>query len=605
MSQVSRPTAVSGTGWTGAYTTIADDSDATYIESDPEPVIGEPLTVVMEALVDPGVDTGHTLTVRVAKDDDTNDQIDVVVSLLDGSDDSVIATVTEYAVDDAPHDVTIALSEAQAALMNYGNIKVQVAARSSVFTIYATPEAGTGGTGTYEDPYHDLQDALDAAGAGDAIGLFPGTFTAGGATGWTSAAHGTPNARITIAPINGPLTTSLDGNGTAVNVLEIGHGYWTIDGLEIENAAFYGIKIDGDDNGSEDGRGYGNYANNFDNDPEHRRNYVNGAETPIIRNCYVHDCVGDGIKVNHTNNLLIEDTEVYKTGIGTQQQGIDILGVYGVTIRNCYIHDDPAAASMDIGIFCKGGCEDVLIENCLVEDIVSPSAGISVGQDTESYNTRYTPSAVSAEFHEGMFHGRTTPPYPLDVEENYVGSTMAECRSAVVRGCLLINCDPPIAFQNVSTALAYCNTAVEGGGTQGWVKLWHDGTSFRECANVTLYNNVFQNDVTALGYSGSRYNNRNAGYNLDGFDSDYHCYYNCGEATIIGQNMGTENPDTHSTAADADLNATHHPNVGSPALTGGLDLETAGVVAAGTTWTDRDGAARAGTDTVRGALLGA
>lgn len=132
MSQVSRPTAVTGAGWTGAYTTIADDLDATYVESDASPVAEEPLVVTMEDAVDPEVDTGHVLTVRVAKDDDAHNRVDVTVDLMNGATEAVIATSHTENIGATPQDIVMNLTEPEAALMNYGNIVVRVIAIEEV-----------------------------------------------------------------------------------------------------------------------------------------------------------------------------------------------------------------------------------------------------------------------------------------------------------------------------------------------------------------------------------------------------------------------------------------------------------------------------------------
>jgi len=130
MSQTSLPIAIEGAGWTGAYTDIADESDATYVESPTSPDADEPLLVILDALSPPEALTGHVLTVRVATDPDSAhaEPLSVDIELLDGTDNSVIASKTTVGVGAALQNIVLTLTEQEAASVVYANIKARVTA---------------------------------------------------------------------------------------------------------------------------------------------------------------------------------------------------------------------------------------------------------------------------------------------------------------------------------------------------------------------------------------------------------------------------------------------------------------------------------------------
>jgi len=223
----------------------------------------------------------------------------------------------------------------------------------------------------------------------------------------------------------------------------------------------------------------------------------------IIRNNYVHDTGYDGIKVGHVNNILIESNEIYDTGKVSTQQGIDLVGVYNAVIRGNYIHDD-VDATMLVGLFVKGGSENILIENNYVANMLSPNAGIEVGGDTEWYNTRYTPADLSFDanteimnsndYNHNFIHCRGRYADANCLFENHA---MAEARKVVVRGNVIVNSNPALSFRNVYDAKVYNNTAIDAGWDQGLYKIWTDGHHDHVNAHLKIFNNLSYNSLSA------------------------------------------------------------------------------------------------------------
>lgn len=124
MGSISRPTAISSTGWAGAYTDLADDSDLTYVlRADPD--ASDPLLVTMAPLTNPGATNGHNVIVRAAALNDEADPLACQIEVLDGDTNTVIATFTA-SLTETPTDLTFVLSSTQASLFNYDNPKVRL-----------------------------------------------------------------------------------------------------------------------------------------------------------------------------------------------------------------------------------------------------------------------------------------------------------------------------------------------------------------------------------------------------------------------------------------------------------------------------------------------
>lgn len=101
-----------------------------------------------------------------------------------------------------------------------------------------------------------------------------------------------------------------------------------------------------------------------------------------IQRCKIHDSDYDGIHSLNSDNIVIEDCEIFNTGIvGANAQGIDLVGSIGsggsqgIIIRRCYVHD-----TRSTGIQIKGGSQNGLVERCRV--VNSEGSGILLGQSS-------------------------------------------------------------------------------------------------------------------------------------------------------------------------------------------------------------------------------
>ncbi|MGV8048744.1 MAG: right-handed parallel beta-helix repeat-containing protein [Anaerolineaceae bacterium] len=447
--------------------------------------------------------------------------------------------------------------------------------------IYVTPNTSAPqGNGSQSSPYNSIALALNASQAGDVVNLLPGIYN----YPVIFPKGGTESNPITLKPSGAALSAIIDCGNANVNCVSANFSNIVIDSLEVRNANYSGIKVDGDDNGSLDSQSYGNYGNYGQ-----RLIRVNGANNVTIQNCFVHNIGFDGIKIGHVNNIKILHNEISQTATLGQQQGIDVVGGYGVVIHGNYIHDDNNPSSMDIGVFCKGGSENVLIENNTVRNITSPNAGIEMGGDTEWYNTRYTPANLPGL--NNRILSQTNENNEIDSQATYQPRYMAEARHVVVRGNLIITADPALSFRNVYDAKAYNNTIINSGWSQSWVKLWSDGNNYHPCEQVRLYNNLFFNNSVSLASRGI-YQDKSIGTiypsNRNGFASNKNLFWNMGSAPTVN----LTGVDGDSIFADPLLNSGHRTTPSSPAINVGTNLLSLGILEASDSFIDMDGTQR-------------
>lgn len=452
----------------------------------------------------------------------------------------------------------------------------------------ASAKLASSGSGTREKPFDSIAAALKVANPGDTVYLLPGIYYGP----ITFPKGGLPGKPITLTVDGHVRSAIIDGQNANINGIQINYPYIVIDGLEIRNVKYSGLKCDGDLNGTNDGNEYGSWGGYGE-----RHNRVNGANGLVFKNNYIHHIGYDGIKVGHVNDIQIINNEVYKTGTNGQQQGIDLVGVYGAVIKGNYVHDDINEPAMAVAIFAKGGSEKILIEDNLVENIMSPYAAIEVGGDTEWHNTRYSPKLLPGlnerllkqEYNNNEIDrsGR------FKDSQTYSAKFLAEARNVVVRGNVIIKSDPPLSFRNVFNVKVYNNTMFNTGWTQGWVKLWSDQNDHHVCESVMLYNNLFYNSDIPLRNGG----NINKGYiyvdkneapnNRKGFVSDYNLYYNMGNKPFPG--IKGSDVDRHSIFGDPLLDTNLNLKNKSPAIGTGVDLTVLGLIGPNEMFIDRNG----------------
>ncbi len=439
--------------------------------------------------------------------------------------------------------------------------------------LYVTPDTSVpNGDGSEQSPYNSIDTALNAAQPGDTVRLLPGVYY----TPVNFPHGGTDDNPITLTSHDSPLTAVIDcQNSGNVNGVNVTYSNIVVDGLEVRNVYYSGIKVDGDVHGTTGADSYGNWGG------YHSRLWrLHGADNIIIKNNKIHEIGYDGIKVGHVDNIQILNNEIYNCGAdpNTTQQGIDLVGVYSAIIRGNYVHDEELS-QMSVGIFFKGGSEDIICENNYVADILSPFAGIEIGGDTEWYSTRYTPSNFDYDINSAIMQSDQSYDNNLiNNQETYQAEFMAEARNVIVRGNIVVRSNPPLSFRNVYNAQVYNNTIIDSGWSQGWVKLWSDGNHNHPCLNIRLDNNLFLNNSVEL-RDGGAFNDKYAGtiypLNTIGMTASNNLFWSNGAAPALGNSA--VDPDLQL-FADPQLDENYQISSVSPAFNAGIDLFAAGVL---------------------------
>ncbi|MBJ6723690.1 right-handed parallel beta-helix repeat-containing protein [Geomesophilobacter sediminis] len=482
------------------------------------------------------------------------------------------------------------------------------------------------GDGSLEAPFRDLASALKAARPGDTIRLMPGVHgkeyvrarCTSNCNGIVNPPHGgTPGNPITITSYPSPLSAVIDGGNQAVSCVYVGYPNIVIDGLEIRNCGMMGVQADGDTYGSYDpAQAYGNWGGYGT-----RLYNANGIDNLVIRNNYIHDCKMDAVKTGHGNNVRVENNNMYR--VSTTRAGhstMQMNGIYGGVVRNNWMHDDatPQNPNPHIGFFMKGGSENIVFENNIVENMVPPYAGIEIGDNMEWYNTRYTPAKIpglndrilsQTDADNEIMPSPTGPKYAH--APTYQPEVLAQARNITVRGNIVVNCDPPLSSRNGYNVKWYNNTIINGGGSQALYKLWTDGYNgfpsntkgehSHLCKNLKFFNNLFLNDRVAmqdLGVKGRAYYVKDKDgdyaaprYNEEGLAMDYNLYYNMGYSWFSAH-IPTK-VDQHSLFnVNPLLDPGYRPLRGSRALHAGGNLRALKILGPTETWQDRDGVTR-------------
>ena len=215
-------------------------------------------------------------------------------------------------------------------------------------TFYVAPNGNDANPGTLTAPLATPGRALTLASPGDTVLLRGGSYPI------TSSLQIT-QAGLTLASYPGERARIVGGTSDVTNLTSIVivyASYVAIQGLELEGASYYGVKLD---------QAYG---------PQ-----------PGIRlsGLYIHHTGRDGIKVQQADDVVIEDCEIGFTGVrdASNAEGIDVMGIIGGLIRRNYIHDTATN-----GLFVKGGSRNVLVEANRVER--TGYSGILLGSESDA-----------------------------------------------------------------------------------------------------------------------------------------------------------------------------------------------------------------------------
>jgi len=202
--------------------------------------------------------------------------------------------------------------------------------------------------------YSDIQLAIDAAGPGDTVLIYDGTYQ-------LSSALRVRSGPLTIKSVNqygariiAPTTNSNIPQAMFVCNWDSGHCTDTdfdlvVDGIDISGGYTYTIQI-------------------------------TTATDVVIKNSKIHGPGREGFKINgdegHSNRVVVEDCEIYDTGLRdpSNAEGLDITSSYNITVRNNHVHDIATC-----GMYAKKDSRDILFENNLIEDA---DCGIGLGQSS-------------------------------------------------------------------------------------------------------------------------------------------------------------------------------------------------------------------------------
>ena len=197
-----------------------------------------------------------------------------------------------------------------------------------------------------------LRAALAAAGPGDVIRVRPGVYRGG--LGWSP--RGTAERPVTLAgadPANPPV---FRGGAEGIKLTRPAHAVLT--DLIFEGATGNGFNADDGGGGGTETAGPLTL----------RRVTVRDSGGPIGRAANL-----DGFKLSGIDGLRMHDCAALRWGGGGQ--GIDLVGCHDAAVRRCRVDggaNDGGAndgAGPGVGLQAKGGCRDVLFENCRVEGV--------------------------------------------------------------------------------------------------------------------------------------------------------------------------------------------------------------------------------------------
>jgi len=246
-----------------------------------------------------------------------------------------------------------------------------------------TPGVGTGriyyvdtngndaADGSLATPFLTLKKAVNTVQPGDVIEMRKGSY-AGSLIGPSSA--GTVNAWITLRPYQNEKVI-LDGGRSETLYFYIGDTnaanntstpmYWRVEGLEIIGGSRYAVQIENPS--------VVLINNDLHSAPNDIIKVNNKADNVVIANNKIHDNLGwSALAAQNPPNsqtLAVRPANA---------QGVDCVGVDNLWVVNNHVYNVPS-----IGIYCKGGATNVLIENNLVENVYGE--GIMLGQQTDPW----------------------------------------------------------------------------------------------------------------------------------------------------------------------------------------------------------------------------
>ncbi|PNH08902.1 hypothetical protein TSOC_004508 [Tetrabaena socialis] len=231
-------------------------------------------------------------------------------------------------------------------------------------------------SGHSDSPFKSPAKAVFEAWPGDLIylknGVYPGAFNI-----WRS------NITLQSAPgewavVSSPMTDPQE----AVNVITLrpGANYGVIQNLEISGGFYYGIFF------FTSWENYGTMAERVAKGA--------GPRNWLISNVRIHDTGSSGVKLSmKAINNTFANCEIFNTGarLRTGGHGIEAVQAYTLTVRDCYLHDIPAA-----GVHLAGGTARALLERNYV---ARTNFGFNLGFATDA---EYMDTINNPALHESI-----------------------------------------------------------------------------------------------------------------------------------------------------------------------------------------------------------
>lgn len=125
MTQIARPNSLVTTAWVGSITCVADDDDATYLESADSPTPHQGFVCHLPAVTSPQTTVGHAVRLRANLNSPGATPHDLVVVLENNDDDSIVTTRTYPVPDDGYVDEVLALTYPETGLLHYGSLRIR------------------------------------------------------------------------------------------------------------------------------------------------------------------------------------------------------------------------------------------------------------------------------------------------------------------------------------------------------------------------------------------------------------------------------------------------------------------------------------------------
>jgi PKD repeat protein len=218
-----------------------------------------------------------------------------------------------------------------------------ITGEANAASVYVSPNGSDSNNGSIGSPVGTPAHALGMVSSGDTIYLRAGTYQI---THMLSL--GTNN--LTLASYPGESAAIVGGINDLsglIAILYITANNVTVQGLEIQGASYYGIKLESNTG-------------------------------TVIRSCRIHDTGRDNVKMYMADSVTFESCDMGPTGIRdpSDAQCINSVACNSTVVRKCHLHN--AAQN---GVYLKGGSHDGVIEDNLIENV--GYAGILLGQDTD------------------------------------------------------------------------------------------------------------------------------------------------------------------------------------------------------------------------------